>query len=236
MILLDSDRFRRDKLHMAITQTTPRARDRLIQVARDLFYRDGVRNVGLDAILTGAGVTKTTFYNHFESKDDLVIAVLRKHDSWWRDVFSEHLRKHGGHTPRGQLCAIFDALEELLLNSDTFNGCLFVNVAVEFPNPHDPVHQVATEHKRGMHDLLARLAGYAGAADPDAFAAEMSMLMEGAYVTHSMNKGSSAVEIARSMARMVVQKHLGARSIASSTGDAGGEIRTAGSGPSSHHP
>jgi AcrR family transcriptional regulator len=75
------------------------SRSRILEVAHELFYSDGFHNVGLDRILHEVGVTKTTFYNHFESKDDLVLEVLRMHDRWWRDTFQQLLRKHGGDTP-----------------------------------------------------------------------------------------------------------------------------------------
>jgi len=82
-------------------------RDRLIQTAHDLFYRVGFHSVGLDAIIAEVGVTKTTFYNHFDSKDGLVLEVLRWHDRWWKDTFRDMLKKHGGDSPRGQIMAMF---------------------------------------------------------------------------------------------------------------------------------
>lgn len=98
-------------------------KERLIEVAQDLFYRDGFHTVGLDRILREVGVTKTTFYNHFESKEDLILEVLQHHDRWWRDTFCRMLRERGGETPRGQLEAVFDVLE-WLITSEEFNGCI----------------------------------------------------------------------------------------------------------------
>lgn len=157
-------------------------RDRLLRTADDLFYRDGFHAVGIDRIIAEVGVTKTTFYNHFESKEDLILQVLRFHDRWWRDTFTSMLRKHGGETPRGQLEAVFDVIDELL-SMDEFNGCIFVNVAVEFPLKHDPIHQAAASHKREMELTLRDLAVRAGAQDPVCLAQQISMLMEGCYVT-----------------------------------------------------
>jgi AcrR family transcriptional regulator len=102
----------------------PRARDRLLAAAEDLFYRDGFHAVGLDRILAETEVTKTTFYNHFESKEDLIVEVLRARDPWWRKIFAERLRERAGDDPARQLHAIFDVLDEFIA-ADTFNGCMF---------------------------------------------------------------------------------------------------------------
>ena len=77
---------------------------------------------------------------------------------------------------------MLDALEELFAGDD-FNGYFFVNVAVQFPLLHDPAHQAPVSHKQAMETIIRELAAYAGARDPAAFAQEMSLLMEGAYVT-----------------------------------------------------
>lgn len=186
-------------------------RDRIIHTAHDLFYRVGFHAVGLDAILVEVGLTKTTFYNHFQSKEDLVGEVLRWHDRWWKETFRELLRKHGGDTPRGQLLAIFDALDDLFRRDD-YNGCFFVNVAVQFPLPHDPAHEAAAAHKRSMEALIRELAGYAGAADPAALAQELSLLMEGAYVTRQVTGEPRTAAIAGRIGRMIVEQHLPAAS------------------------
>ncbi len=182
-------------------------RQRLIHKAHDLIYRQGFHAVGLDRLLEEVGVTKTTFYNHFQSKDDLVHEVLRWHDRWWRDTFQQLLRKHGGDTPRGQILSLVDALEEVL-SDDQFNGCFFINVAVQFPLPHDPAHQAAAEHKRAMEDLVRQIAGYAGARDPAAVAQEISLLMEGMYVRRQVLRDPGTPEAARRLLASIVERHL----------------------------
>src|SRR5262245_58630112 len=132
-------------------------RDQILSTAHDLFYRIGFHAVRLDAILAEVGVTKTTFYNHFDSKEDLVTAVLNWHDRWWQETFREMLKRHGGDTPRGQLLALPDVLDEMFAD-DTFNGCFFVNVAVQFPQPHDPAHAAAADHKQAMEAIIREIA------------------------------------------------------------------------------
>jgi len=157
------------------------------------------------------GVTKTTFYNHFDSKEDLVHETLRFHDRWWQDTFREMLKRHGGDTPRGQLLAIFAALDEFLARDD-FNGCYFVNAAVQFPSAHDPAHQAAAAHKRAMEGIIQELAGYAGASEPAAMARELSLLMEGSYVTRQVTGDTTIGQVAAQIARRVIEAHLPAQS------------------------
>lgn len=182
-------------------------RDRLVQAAHDLFYRSGFHAVGLDRILDEVGISKTAFYKHFESKDDLISAVLQWHDRWWKDTFREMLRKHGGDSARGQLMAVFDALRDLFA-MDAYNGCFFVNVAIQFPLPHDPAHEAAVAHKQSMEGIIRELAGYANADDPDALAQELSLVMEGAYVTQQVGTDHDTADIARRVGMMVIDRHL----------------------------
>lgn len=184
------------------------SRKRIIRIAHDLFYRLGFHAVGLDGILAQVGVTKTTFYNHFESKEELVAEVLRWHDRWWRDTFRDQIRSRGGETARGQLLAIFDVIDDLA-RCDEYNGCFFVNVAVQFPQPHDPAHVAAAEHKRSMQEVVRELAAYAGADDPGALAAELSLLMEGAYVTQQIVREPEKMRAAREIAALLIERRLG---------------------------
>jgi len=182
-------------------------KDRIIHTAHDLFYARGFHAVGLDAILADVGVTKTTFYNHFQTKEDLVRAVLEWHDRWWQDEFRSLLRRLGGDKPRDQLLAVADALEETLKHKE-FNGCFFVNVAVQFPQQHDPAHQAAAQHKQDMESIIRELAGYAGADDPTAMAQEISLVMEGAYVTRQVTGNAATSAVARRLVQQIIGRHL----------------------------
>lgn len=117
------------------------------------------------------------------------------------------LRKHGGPAPRAQLLAVPDVLSEMFAGG-SFNGCFFVNVAVQFPHPDDPAHQAAVAHKHAMEEIIRELAGYAGADDAAAFAEEMSLVMEGAYVTCQVTKKPQTAQIARRLVDLVVNRRL----------------------------
>lgn len=183
------------------------SRLRLMEAADDLFYREGFHAVGLDRILNAVGVTKTTFYNHFESKEQLILEVLRNHDRWWRETFQRNLRRHGGDDPRDQLLALPDVIDELI-NSEEFNGCIFINIAVQFPLPHDPAHEAAADHKREMELIMRDLAMRAGAGDPVGLAEELCLTLEGAYVTQQVARRPQTVNILRRLVQSIVDRYV----------------------------
>ena len=159
---------------------------RLVYAAIELFYSHGFQAVGIDRIIARAGVTKTTFYKHFDSKDDLMIAAIRQRDEWETNAWTNAVRKSAGDDPQRQLLAFFDVLDAWFTSPD-FKGCQFINAAAEFPNPHDPVHAVAAEHKRKNRDFFRDLAQSAGAADPESFADQYTALVEGTLILRQVH-------------------------------------------------
>jgi len=190
--------------------TTMTTRQRLIESASRRFYRDGFREVGLDQILGDVGISKTAFYKHFESKDDLMLAAMREQDRWVRDHFETTVAQRGGADPRKRLLALFDVVEQICRGQD-FRGCFFINVAMEFPLHHDPAHVAAVENKRAMHSIVARLAAEAGADEPDRLALELMLLMEGTYVTCQMTGDVDSVAMARSAAEALIDRRVAAK-------------------------
>jgi AcrR family transcriptional regulator len=182
-------------------------RQRLVEAALQRFYRDGFRNVGIDQILTDVGISKTAFYKHFASKDDLMLAVLELKNVWLQGLLREVARRRGGSAPAEQLRGLFDVVERIIA-SDEYQGCLFINVAMEFPLPHEPVHQAAAEHKQAIEAIVRELAAQAGVDDPDAMAQELCLIMEGAYVTRQVTGDSKTIEIARRVADAAISARL----------------------------
>ena len=182
-------------------------RERLIEAASNRFYRSGFRDVGIDQILADVGISRTAFYKHFESKDDLLLAVVKAQDQWVRDHFRAAVTRAGGKSPRERLLAFFDVVTEIVRRED-FRGCFFVNVAIEFPLPHDPAHIAAAENKRGMHDIIEELAREAGADDPDALARELMLVMEGAYVSRHLTGQDDVTEVARHAGEALIDRRL----------------------------
>ena len=128
-------------------------RDRLIHAAYELFCQYGFHGVGLDHIIKKAGVSKGTFYNHFDSKDALMLAVLQWRDASWPAKLKAVLRKHAGDHPRSQLRAFINVLDEIW-GTDRCHGCLFLRAAAEFPVPHDPIHIVVHDFVRAVGKAL----------------------------------------------------------------------------------
>lgn len=174
-------------------------RQRLIDAAIRRFYRDGFRNVGIDQILTDVGISKTAFYKHFECKDDLMLASLEMQNVWLQNTFHAMIRERGGDTAIGQLRAVFDVVERII-ESEEFQGCIFVNAAMEFPLMHDPAHVAAARNKQAIETIVHELAQRAGAADPEALAKELCLIIEGTYVTRQVTGNRQTIEIARRIA------------------------------------
>jgi AcrR family transcriptional regulator len=178
-------------------------RQRLVEAAVRRFYRDGFRSVGLDQVLSDVGISKTAFYKHFESKEDLMLAALEMQNNWLQDTFRTMIRERGGPTAMGQLQAVLDVVEHIV-ESDDYQGCIFINVAMEFPLPHEPAHVAASQNKQAMENIVRALAQEAGADDPPALAQELCLIMEGAYVTRQVTSNRDTIDIARRVARLVI--------------------------------
>jgi AcrR family transcriptional regulator len=183
-------------------------RQRLIDTATKRFYRDGFRNVGLDQILSDVAISKTAFYKHFDCKEDLMLAVLEQQDRWLQDTFRQMLRQRGGETPAGQLRALMQVVE-MIIESDNYQGCIFVNVSMEFPLPHEPAHVAAARSKSGIQEIVCAVAAEAGAAEPLALAQELCLIMEGAYVTRHVSANRETIAIANRLADRAIDAHLG---------------------------
>jgi AcrR family transcriptional regulator len=178
-------------------------RQRLIEAAVRRFYRDGFRNVGIDQVFSDVGISKTAFYKHFECKDDLMLAALEMQNGWIQETFRTMIRERGGPTAIGQLYAVLDVVEHII-ESDEYQGCIFVNVAMEFPLLHEPAHVAASQNKQSMENIVLALAEDAGADNPHALAQELCLVMEGAYVTRQVTGNKDTVNIARRVARLVI--------------------------------
>src|SRR5262245_27822728 len=161
-------------------------RQDLVEAAVRRFYKDGFRSVGIDQILADVGISKTAFYKHFESKEDLMLAALEMQNEWLQDTFRTMIRQRGGPQPVSQLLAVFDVVEHII-GSDYSQGCILVNVAMEFPLPHERAHVLASKNKRSIEDILFELAVEAGASEPRALAQQLCMVIEGAYVTRHVS-------------------------------------------------
>jgi AcrR family transcriptional regulator len=156
-------------------------RERLLAVAAELFYRHGIRAVGVEAIAEAAGTNKMTLYRHFPSKDELVAEYLRQAASAANRCWDTYEQAHPGD-PLAQVRAWLAEMADHLANTDE-RGCALANAAVELPDKTHPARRVIEEYKVAQHNRLVDLCRSAGLSDPEMLADELHLLLEGARVT-----------------------------------------------------
>jgi AcrR family transcriptional regulator len=177
------------------------ARQRILDVAGELFYRDGFRAIGVDTVVERSGVAKTTLYHHFSSKDALIVAYLQHSDerfwAWFQGAVASE------QEPRAKLVALFEAVGRLA-RSPACLGCTFQGTAAEFPDPAHPGHRAARAHKQAVLRRLRELAAQAGARDPAELASELLLLMDGAFAAARMfGRRSPAASVASAAAALI---------------------------------
>ncbi|MFE2425068.1 TetR/AcrR family transcriptional regulator [Streptomyces hokutonensis] len=178
---------------------------KVLETASRLFYEQGIRAVGVEAIADDAGVTKKTLYDRFGSKDDLIVAYLRARDGLWRSTLVKHVNGFDG-PPEQKLLATFGALRDWM-HTRSVRGCAFVNASVELPKEH-PALEVAREQKAWFLAYLEDFAVQAHAKDPASLACQLLILHEGACIADFMRSVDQAIDRAEQMAAVLIQQSL----------------------------
>ncbi len=182
------------------------ARQRILDAASEMFYRDGVRAVGIDAIIARSGVAKMSLYRNFPSKDALVTAWLEDRNAFfWRRWDKAEASRAGD--PRGQLEAILDMIAATA-SHPKWRGCPFLNTGTEFPAPGHPARAVILAHKRVVRERLRALAAAAGARDADLLAQQLQLLIDGAYAIGQSLGPNGPANTAASAGRGVIAAQL----------------------------
>lgn len=161
------------------TQTTPRpseARQRLLATATRIFYGEGIHSVGIDRIIAEAQVTRATFYRHFPSKEDLVLAYLRAVDQAIRDRVDTAIT---GVPASEALRAVAESIAQDI-QSAGFRGCAFLNAVAEYPDPSHPVHQAVLAHRQWFLNTINTLMVTIQKAEAEPAAQHFVMLRDGA--------------------------------------------------------
>jgi len=155
-------------------------RERVLETAATLFYQEGVRAVGVDLVVERSGVAKTSLYRHFATKDDLVVAFLEREDAeYWENWESVSMQET--EDAETELKAHLRAIAEHIA-APRYRGCPFLNVATEFPAPSHPARTVAMRNKTELLHRLGVLAKRMGVRKPDELAAQLVLLIDGAYM------------------------------------------------------
>jgi AcrR family transcriptional regulator len=180
-------------------------RERVMRAAYDLFSRQGTRTVGVDAVISEAGVAKMTLYRNFASKDDLILAFLERRETLWTVGWVRAESQRRGDTPVQRLLAIFEIFGEWFARPD-FEGCSFITTLLEVTNRDSAVRQASVLHLANIRGYLCELAAEAGVADPDAFARQWHILMKGSIIAGAEGDTEAAAR-ARELGILLLNKH-----------------------------
>lgn len=162
-------------------QPSTEVRDRILETASALFYRNGVRAVGVDLVVAEAGVAKTSLYRHFRTKDDLIAAFLHREDQDFWATWDGAAQGHAADA-RAELDAQLAWIGERV-GRPGYRGCPQINVAAEFPEADHPARAVAVAHKTELRRRLKGIAERLDAKRPDDLALQLTLLINGAFVS-----------------------------------------------------
>lgn len=185
-----------------MTSPSKPARERIIDAANRLFYREGIRAVSVDAVAEKAGITKKTLYYHFKSKDDLVTAYLTARDQPNLALFETWFDAADGSV-EDKVEAIFIALAQSSRHPK-WKGCGFLRTAAELANmPGHPAMQVGAAHKKKFEAWLAGRLAQAQVRQPNATARQINLIMDGAFSLMLVHRDPAYIEEAGRAARAI---------------------------------
>jgi AcrR family transcriptional regulator len=183
--------------------TQPSARDRILEAAKRLFYRDGFRATGIDKIIAESGVAKMSLYRNFASKHDLITAFLDWRHEHWMSWFVSAVESR--YANKAELSILADALDEWF-SAEDFRGCAFINSVAETGASEETHHvDMAISHKDGVERYIAEFAGRLGLRDPGQVAEEAMLCLEGMIVRTQMKRDPRILEAGRRMLARIEQ-------------------------------
>ena len=187
---------------MSSVGTSDEVRERILRTACDLFYREGAHAVGVDLVVERAGVAKTSLYRHFRTKDDLVAAFLEREDEQFWHQWDTVAQRHSSDA-QAELDAHMEWIGERL-GRKNYRGCPQLNMAAEFPDADHPARVVAVAHKKELRRRLKNIADRLGVRRPDDLAAQLLLLVNGAFVSSQVIAGDEAAPVLLAASRALV--------------------------------
>jgi len=182
------------------------AGERIFQAARELFYRQGIRAIGVDAIAAAAGTTKMSLYRNFGSKDQLVAAVLEEQDrlfwEWWDEIIAPY-----PDDPRRQIERLFREFETAASDDDSCRGCPIANASVEIIEEDHPARLIVVRHHEGILKRLRSMAEKMGARDPERLGDALMLLMGGSFLSRLCFDDLGPVKSVSGIARQLIDAH-----------------------------
>lgn len=181
-------------------------KQKILQVSTDLFQTRGINSTGVDTIVAVAGTTKMTLYKYFETKEELILAVLQQSHQDFQNWMNDRLGGLGDK-PDEKIQKLFDFIEEWV-TSPTFVGVAFIKASAEFPNEENRIHQLSSQQSREFRQFITRLAQEAKIKDADGLALQLSILFEGAVQAEQIKRGSGAIKSAKKAAKTLIDLAL----------------------------
>ncbi len=179
----------------------------LIEKALETYYTGGFQAVGMDRLAKETGISKTSMYKHFRTKEDLILEVLNLRDENFRNWFVRRIDELAS-SPVERLTAIFDVLGEWF-HEDGFLSCMFIRASSEYPNSDHPIHMSSAKHKRLLLTYVIGLAEQAGVPDPGQLARQLMLLKEGAIVIAHLHGPDGVATHAKQAAEVLINNALG---------------------------
>ena len=176
--------------------------DHLLVVATEIFNRSGFHGSGIDQIIAVSGVANTTLYRHFRSKEDLIVAVLRRIDKRHGEAMQQRVES-SRYPPEDKLLATFDYLEDWF-STPSFFGCTFISAGNEYSDQSSVVFKQARLHKQAARDYFESLARAGKLKSPKRVAAQIQLLHEGAIVTAHMMGDPAVAREAKACAKRLL--------------------------------
>ncbi len=185
---------------------SPSKREVVVDTALKLFKTKGINSTGVEEIIKTANISKKTLYNHFKSKEELVLATLRKDDEIGRNALMK-FAEQASDDPIQKIMAIFD-FYKMWFESPTFKGCLFINSAAEIAEDSNSLKHVCTEHKILIAKYIEKLAEQSHVKNPKELAKRLNLLLEGAIVYAFVVKDDQSALRAKEMANITIAHHF----------------------------
>ncbi len=176
-------------------------RERILDVASDLFSTQGINATSVDTIVAKADIAKVTLYKYFKSKEQLILEYLREYDDRLWKKLSEVTAQQGDAVSK--LNALVEAMLDWIGDPE-FKGFAFINASVEFPQSENPVHQTSLEFAQTLRNTLTDLAHNAGIKNADRLALQLALVVEGTAITERTQRGTGAVEHAKMLVKVLI--------------------------------
>lgn len=180
-------------------------KQKILDVANDLFQSRGINSTGVDTIVAVAGTTKMTLYKYFNSKEALILEVLTQGNLDFHTWLKQKL--NSSNKPTEKLQKLFDFIEEWV-TSPNFRGMGFIKASAEFPNENNIIHQLSSAQSDQFRHYIFQLASDAGISDADGLALQLSLIFEGAVQAEQMKRGSGAIKYAKKAAKILIDGAL----------------------------